>query len=122
VNWVDRLGFWMPYGNVPEVAPGDLQSALAQAPGSWMVLDVRTAFEWRRGRIAGAVRCPIRGLRKRLAALGLDSSSPIAVVCLTAHRSIPAVRVLRRAGFSGARQLGGGMRAWRAAGLPEIRS
>ena len=42
-------------------------------------------------------------------------------VCLTAHRSVPAVRLLRERGFD-AVQLSGGMIAWRAARLPEARS
>jgi rhodanese-related sulfurtransferase len=43
----------------------------------------------------------------------------VVAICLTAHRSIPAVRLLRENGFE-ARQLQGGMLAWRAAQLPEV--
>jgi len=42
----------------------------------------------------------------------------VVAICLTAHRSIPAVRLLASEGFE-ATQLKGGMLAWRAAGLPE---
>jgi rhodanese-related sulfurtransferase len=44
----------------------------------------------------------------------------VVAVCLTAHRSVPAVRLLRERGFE-AVQLSGGMMAWRAARLPEAR-
>jgi rhodanese-related sulfurtransferase len=43
----------------------------------------------------------------------------VVAICLSAHRSPPAVRLLSRAGYD-ARQLEGGMLAWRAAGLPVV--
>ena len=60
-----------------------------------------------------------------LAAGGIDvavaaGSRPVVAICLTAHRSIPAVRLLHRHGFAAA-HLAGGMLAWRAAGFPEER-
>ena len=58
-------------------------------------------------------------LPRRLPQLGLERGRPVVAICLTAHRSIPAVRLLRRAGFDAA-QLAGGMLAWRAAGFPEV--
>jgi rhodanese-related sulfurtransferase len=42
----------------------------------------------------------------------------VVAICLTAHRSIPAVRLLRARGFEAA-QLAGGMLAWRVAGFGE---
>jgi rhodanese-related sulfurtransferase len=59
-------------------------------------------------------------LPRRLDALGLERGRRVVAICLTAHRSIPAVRLLRQAGFD-AVQLAGGMLAWRAAGFPEER-
>ena len=44
---------------------------------------------------------------------------PVVAVCLRAHRSVPAVRLLTAHGWSDARQLAGGMTAWRRENLPE---
>lgn len=82
------------------------------------MLDVRTPAEFVRGHVRGAVNVPVTSLRSRLASLDLDRARPVIAVCLTAHRSIPATRLLRERGFD-AVQLAGGMLAWRAAGLPE---
>jgi rhodanese-related sulfurtransferase len=112
-----RLPWWLPFGAVPEIAPASLSVAL-QAPRPPLLLDVRTPQEFAAGRIEGAVNVPITSLAGRLAQLGLDPTRPVVAICLTAHRSIPAVRLLRAQGF-GASQLAGGMLAWRAAGLPE---
>jgi rhodanese-related sulfurtransferase len=50
----------------------------------------------------------------------LNRKRAVVAVCLSGHRSIPAVRRLTTAGFD-AKQLPGGMLAWRHAGLPERR-
>jgi rhodanese-related sulfurtransferase len=81
---------------------------------------VRTPQEFAAGHIEGAISVPVTALASRLARLGLDPSRPVVAICLSAHRSIPAVRLLRGQGLE-AQQLAGGMLAWRAAGLPERR-
>jgi len=113
------LPWWLPFGSVPEIPPARLAQDLAAVPAPQLV-DVRTAAEFRAGRIAGAISAPITSLARALPALGLDPARKVVAICLTAHRSIPAVRLLRRHGFDAA-QLAGGMLAWRAAGLPERR-
>lgn len=113
------LPWWLPFGKVAEIPARKLAGDVASmAPPQ--VLDVRTLAEFRRGHIHGAVPVPIDQLRARLPGLGLDRSRPVVAICLTAHRSIPAVRLLRASGFP-AVQLAGGMLAWRAAGFPEDR-
>lgn len=111
-----RMGQWWPFGRVPEVTAGNLASKVAD--GSVQVLDVRTGAEFRRSRIPGARHLPITSLSTRnLEALGLDKKRPVVAICLTAHRSIPAVRKLDELGFD-ARQLKGGMRTWWKSGGP----
>jgi rhodanese-related sulfurtransferase len=112
----NELRNWSPFGAVPEVGAQELQDALrGDAPPK--VLDVRTRIEWHRSRIVGAVHVPLLSLSAHVAGLGLDPARPVVLICLAAHRSVPAVRVLREAGFD-AMQLQGGMLAWWAAGLP----
>jgi rhodanese-related sulfurtransferase len=113
------IPWWLPFGTVPEVPAPRLAKDLAAIPPPQLV-DVRTATEFRGGRIPGAISAPITSLARALPRLGLDPSRKVVAVCLTAHRSIPAVRLLREKGFDAA-QLAGGMLAWRAAGFPEER-
>ncbi len=109
--------WWVPFGRGPEVSATDLAAQLKadQAP---QLLDVRTAAEWRRSRLRGAVNVPIVELKRRLGGLPLNPGRPVVAICLSAHRSIPAVRLLADNGFSDVRQLAGGMLAWWRAGLP----
>jgi rhodanese-related sulfurtransferase len=113
-----KLPWWIPFGRVPEIAAGELADQLRGRPAP-QLLDIRTPAEFAAGRIRGAVNVPLTVLPSRLDALGLDRTRPVVAVCLSAHRSAPAVRLLGERGFQ-AVQLAGGMIAWRAAGLPEI--
>jgi rhodanese-related sulfurtransferase len=112
-----RLPWWLPFGPVPEILAPALSQALGQGAPPQLV-DVRTVREFAGGHIEGAVNVPVTELAGRLPGLELDPERPVVAICLTAHRSIPAVRLLRGHGLE-ARQLAGGMLAWRAQGLPE---
>jgi rhodanese-related sulfurtransferase len=112
-----KVPWWLPFGRVPEVTPATLAARLAGGEAPQLV-DVRTRMEFGAGHIAGAVNLPITEVPARLEALALDATRPVVAICLSAHRSVPAVRLLQQRGFDAA-QLAGGMLAWRAAGLPE---
>ncbi|MCC7353699.1 MAG: rhodanese-like domain-containing protein [Anaerolineae bacterium] len=115
------LPWWLPFGRVAEVAAKALHAQLQNGAAPQLV-DVRQPSEFRAGHIRGAINVPIGSFAERLPELGLDPQRPVVAICLTAHRSIPAVRLLRQAGFRHAYQLGGGMIAWRLRSLPEERS
>lgn len=84
------------------------------------ILDVRTHKEWRDSHIEGAINASITSLRATLDNLNLDPDHPTVTICRSAHRSIPAVRLLSKAGFADICQLKGGMQAWWKAGLPIV--
>ncbi|MBL4683586.1 MAG: rhodanese-like domain-containing protein [Nannocystaceae bacterium] len=103
-------------GETPELTPHEVQVLLDR--GDIQILDVRTPAEFKGGHIDGAVSVPIGKLEDAADELPLDPTMPVVAVCLTAHRSIGAVRLLKRKGYDVV-QLQGGMRAWRKADLPE---
>jgi rhodanese-related sulfurtransferase len=113
---VTRLRDWLPFGRVPEMSPDVLEAD--RIADRIQILDVRTAAEFRRSRIPEARHLPIQHFSSRaLQDAGLDFDRPVVTICLSAHRSIPAVRRLRALGHD-AFQLRGGMRAWWRAGMP----
>lgn len=114
-----KLPWWWPFSRVPEVTPRSLALELSAVPPQ--LLDVRTPLEFEQGHIAGAVNVPIYELRDRLPGLDLDPARPVVAICLTGHRSVPAVRLLAEHGFQ-VRQLAGGMRAWWRARLPDVKA
>ena len=108
--------WWLPFGAVPEVSAAELYGQVS-AGDRLQIVDVRTPHEFHNGHIAGAVNVPIQSLPRNLAGLRLDKSLPVITICKTAHRSIPATRLLRRQGFD-AKQLAKGMDEWRRQELP----
>ncbi len=113
------MPWWWPFGSVPEVQPKELDREMRSARPP-QLLDVRSVAEHAAGHIGGVKLAPLPELRQRLSGLGLEKSRPVVAICQSGHRSTPAVRLLRASGYE-ARQLAGGMNAWRRAGLPEAR-
>lgn len=110
---------WLPFGSVPEMNAETLQSLLEEEPRQVQLLDVRTAEEWRRSRILGAINLPITSCsRANIKALGLNPTQPVIAICLSAHRSRPAVRQLKAMGFASVMQLEQGMMGWWKLGYP----
>ena len=108
--------WWLPFGAAPEITATELNERMA-ADRAPFILDVRTPAEWRASRIPGATNVPITSIPAELKNLDIAKDQPIVAICLSAHRSIPAVRALRKAGFTEVHQLESGMRAWCKAGL-----
>ena len=105
-----KIPWWLPFGRVPELTSRQLRREL-QGDSPPQLLDVRTPQEFAASHIDGAINVPVTALPGRLPTLALDRNRPVVAICLTAHRSVPAVRLLRRGGMD-ARQLAGGMLAW----------
>ena len=114
-----NLPWWLPFGRVPEISAAEL-SKLMQDGGAQLI-DVRTPAEFAAGHVAGARNVPIHTFKQKLPTLALDSKQAIVAICATAHRSPPAVRLLRAAGFENVMQLKHGMLSWYAARLPTNR-
>jgi hydroxyacylglutathione hydrolase len=86
------------------------QLAMAHAP---LVIDVRTAREFRAGHIEGAMHIPLGELHTR--ARELPKGRTAAVICEAGYRSALASSVLAGAGVKDLVNVTGGMSAWRAA-------
>ena len=77
---------------------------------SFLLLDVREPQEFEICRIPGSVLIPLGDLPSRLSEL--EGRDDMIVHCKSGVRSGKAVRLLREAGYSGARNLKGGILAW----------
>ena len=92
----------------PEIGVDELADLVAS--GSVRVLDVREDWEYRRGRVPGAVSIPLGRLTAQVAALPRDK--PYAVICESGSRSLAATDYLLGQGFDGAVSVRGGTGAW----------
>ena len=93
-----------------------LAPAVAAADPTLLLVDVRSPDEYRSGHAPTAINVPLGGLERRLAELA-SGDRTIAFICQSGTRSAMAVRAARRTGIE-ARNVSGGMHAWRRARLP----
>ncbi len=99
------------------VSPQEARRLIA-ADSTLLVLDVRDPAEWDDdvGHIAQARLIPLGQLAGRLAEIERWKDRTIITVCRVGVRSHRAVELLESRRFRDARNLIGGMEAWRAAG------
>jgi rhodanese-related sulfurtransferase len=83
-----------------------------------LVVDVREPSELRTGRIPGSIVLGQDELPGFFTRLGPPRDHSVVFVCERGFRSVAAAAVVAPLGYSDVSSLGGGMEAWRAAGLP----
>lgn len=95
------------------------------------LIDVRSSFEYVMFHAPGAINLSLpRLLLARITWLrrwvlpewfrDLSTDEPVAVICLTAHRSVIAAAQLAKAGWTQVYNISGGMMEWRRSGLKTI--
>jgi rhodanese-related sulfurtransferase len=107
----ERAGFPVASaGIMPPPAAGEA------ADDGVTLLDVRETGEYAVGHIEGAINVPLGSLQANLDRL--PRNRPVVAYCAMGERSTSAASILERAGFKDVRNLAGGIRAWRRAGMP----
>ena len=103
-----------PSHTTPEIGIDQLADLLTV--GSVRVLDVREDWEYRRGRVPGAISLPLGRLVTEIGRLSKDK--PFAVICESGTRSLAAKDYMLSQGYEGAASVRGGTSAWARAGRP----
>ena len=83
-----------------------------------VILDVRTAVEFEKGRIAGATNIDINSLRFEERVGALDKSKTYVVTCAVGVRSARACRKMEAMGFKDLYDLAPGFDGWKKAYRP----
>ena len=113
---------------VPEVSPEDARSELDSGAVD-VLLDVREAYEWRKGYIDGAIRIALDevpdkadpDLQDHDPRLTGNRDARIVLYCATGVRSLLGGLALHNLGYSNVASLKGGIEAWKTAGNPTER-
>ncbi len=112
----DKLKDWLTGAHNPSVDVRTLRGLLQETPCP-MLIDVRTDFEYRTGRIRCAVHVPMDEVMQRVPDLAEGREGRVFLICQTGNRSTGAQEALNPAGVATI-NVTGGMRAWEAAGFP----
>ncbi len=100
---------------VPQITVAELQVLIAVKP-DLQVLDVRRPPEYASGHVPQAQNAPLAQLEKQIAALNLDPTRPLAVICAGGYRSSAATSLLAQHGYAKLLNVTGGTSAWTSAG------
>lgn len=101
-----------------ETSPADFRMLMTKDPAP-VVLDVRTAEEFSKGHIDGALNIDWYDSSFVEKVSGFDHDRTVLVYCMSGRRSAAAADKMRAAGFVEVINLKGGIMQWRAAGFPE---
>ncbi len=97
------------------MAPEDLETLIADGRQP-IVLDVRSAFEFKSGHIPGAIHAPLSTLKSVASAAVNGNSDKIVLVCEHGPRAQLARIALKLSGYKDLELLEGHMSLWRRSG------
>ena len=103
---------------VPEFTPSQLAAALAEAGARISLVDVREPGEFATGHLRSAINVPLGALEQDTERI--PRTGTVVFVCRSGARSRRACALARRAGIADARQLAGGLLAWRESQEPSL--
>jgi len=83
-----------------------------------VVVDVCEPTEFAAGHIVGSKNVPLADLSAKLGGAVKNKGLPLILVCQSGVRSGRAVAEAKTLGYEQVHSLGGGLTAWRSAGLP----
>ena len=83
-----------------------------------VVVDVCEPTEFAAGHIVGSKNIPVADLSAKLATAVKNKSLPLILVCQSGARSGRAMAAAKTLGYAQVHSLGGGLAAWKSAGLP----
>ena len=86
-----------------------------------LILDVRTAREYKSGHLENSTLLPVQEFQKRVGELASYKNKPVFVYCRTGNRSTVAAKILVDKGFTNVVNLRRGIVEWRKAGLPVVK-
>ena len=83
-----------------------------------LIIDVRTAAEYKGGHIKGAKNTPLKEFASAVESYASYKDKPVLVYCNSGNTVVSAINQLKKAGFEKINNLEGGIAAWKEANMP----
>jgi rhodanese-related sulfurtransferase len=106
--------------HVTEISPNE--SVEKAKNGEAVIIDVRDQDEWDEEHIANAIHLSRGTIELDIEEKVTDPNAVIICHCGGGGRSALAAESLRKMGYKNVRSMAGGLKAWKAAGLPVTNS
>lgn len=107
---------WRKLRGPRPVAPGEAVRLINSMDA--VVVDVRSAGDFKKGHILNAKNIPLAGIESRAKEITKDLDQTIVCYCAIGSAGPQACMKLKKHGYANAVALKGGINAWQAAGLP----
>ena len=101
--------------NITEISPHDAVAKLER--GEVVIIDVRDKEEWDEGHIPGAIHVSRGTMELEIEEKVPDTNAMIICHCGGGGRGALATQSLEKMGYKNVRNMAGGLKAWKAAGL-----
>lgn len=95
----------------------DVQTAATSATPP-VLIDLRTADEFKTGYIKGSVNIPVNEFMADLTKLPADKGAAVITICQSGHRGAMAMMAMRMLGYTNVNSLAKGINGWNAESLP----
>ena len=105
--------------NITEISPGD--AAAKSKSGNAVIIDVRDKDEWDEGHIPGAMHLSRGTIELDIEEKVPDTNAMIICHCGGGGRGALTTESLQKMGYKNVRNMSGGFKAWKAAGLPSTK-
>ncbi len=102
---------------VPTIEAEDLKKALDEK-SDVVIIDVRTPGEFSKGHIKGSINLPVSDVAANIEKTISAKDKTIILYCLSGSRSVFAVDMLVKLGYSNVFDLKSGLLAWRSKQYP----
>ncbi|HCH24115.1 MAG TPA: rhodanese-like domain-containing protein [Oceanospirillaceae bacterium] len=86
-----------------------------------LMLDIRSAADYKTGRVLNSKNIPFAELSKRMDDLQKHRDKPVVLICKTGQTAGSAANILRKDGYTKVYRMTGGMVEWTNQGLPLAR-
>lgn len=104
---------------IPRVTPKSLVDLMNHHDG--VVIDIRSASDYTKGHILGAINIPQADIQQRQALIDEHKNKTLILVCASGQHSATLGAHLRKLGFPKVFCLSSGMRKWSEEGLPTVK-
>lgn len=102
---------------VPTISAEEVHQAINKKE-QLILIDVRTPEEFSKNRITGSINVPIDELVKRIKKIAPDQKQKTYVYCFSGARSMAAVEIMTKLGYTNVFSMTSGLLAWRSKKYP----
>ena len=95
--------------NIKNLNPEEFKNEMT---GDYLLVDVRTAQEFKQGHIKGAINIPLDTIPNNMSKLKTSDGKKLMLYCLSGARSMSAATFLDKQGIENLYNLIGGISAW----------